>query len=307
MYTWYVLPLLDVQKYPNRTNVEVAWGDFSYSNFLACDRDQIDTVIKLYMDNSTNDVRCHPDNQNGYAKTVSRGYTCSIRDVAAGSRDNLTCREIKIRIWNGNGTDNPFTNIKIVPEIGNHIIGKIDKSSYFYLTLLKPEVTDADPAPTTDGPTMLTSFTPCGDSGTTTTNTDTSGPVVALGTGKNVGHEVTFLFVGAIIGTFITTVVLILIVVVKKMIKKKPVVAASMAIIKDTPIITVTDSGDGGDDDADGGGESDVMLPDVKKENDDNEPYKSFHQAGHSISPDGQPPSPPRLSPQSSPRRSSGE
>ncbi len=101
MYTWYVLPLLGVLKYPNRTNVEVAWGDFSYCNFLACDREvNHQIVIKLYMDNSTNDVRCHHDNQNGYAKTVSRGYTCSIRDVAAGSRVNLTCIENMEWEWN---------------------------------------------------------------------------------------------------------------------------------------------------------------------------------------------------------------
>ncbi len=182
-----------------------------------------------------------------------------------------------------------------MPEIGNHIIGKIENSSYFYLTLLKPEVTDADPAPTTDGPTMLTSFTPCGDSGTTATNlavTATSGPEVASSTGKTIGLDLTFLVVGAVIGAFITTGVFVLIVVVKKMqnkIRKKPLSVAA----------ATSREGDG-------------MLTSESEANDDydDEQDKIFPQANRNIlrsfSCPGKPPAPPRSSPQS-PRRSSGE
>ncbi len=134
-----ILSFLGVLKYPNVTAIDMPWGTFANFSFITCDTElDQEIVIKLY--NSSYPAQCSHDNRTVVdAETVSRGYTCTIMDFA-GSRDNLTCIEMTIRIWNGNGTVDPFTHIKIVAEIENHPEENTSISSYFDVSLM-PEAT----------------------------------------------------------------------------------------------------------------------------------------------------------------------
>ncbi len=126
------------------------WGTFANFSFIACDTElDQEIVIKFYMDdNSSYPVQCSHDNRTVVdAETVSQGYTCTIMDFAR-SRDNLTCTEMTIRIWNGNGTVDPFTHIRIVAEIEDETN---TETGHFDVTLMsEASASDTQPRPITD-------------------------------------------------------------------------------------------------------------------------------------------------------------